>query len=67
MNFSSSLHQIYFYLALSFVTSFIINWSRIDTLPMIAEPLEKIVDIGQINDKISSPILREISIDIAKD
>ena len=34
---------------------------------MIAEPLEKIVDIGQINDKLSGPILREISIEIAKD
>ena len=34
---------------------------------MIAEPLEIIDDIGQINDKISAPILREISIDIAKD
>ena len=67
MNFSSSLHQINFYLALSFITSFTINWSRTDTLPMIAEPLEKIVDIGQINDKISGPILREISIEIAKD
>ena len=67
MNFSSSLHQINFYLALSFITSFTINWSRTDTLPMIAEPLEKIVDIGQINDKLSGPILREISIEIAKD
>jgi len=67
MNFSSSLHQIYIYFALSFVTSFVINLSRTDTLPMIAEPLEIIDDIGQINDKISAPILREISIDIAKD
>ena len=67
MNFSSSLHQINFYLALSFITSFTINWSRTDTLPMIAKPLEKIVDIEQINDKISGPILREISIEIAKD
>jgi len=67
MNFSSSLHQIYIYFALSFVTSFVINLSRTDTLPMIAEPPEIIDDIGQINDKISAPILREISIDIAKD
>ena len=67
MNFSSSLHQIYFYLTISFIISFVINLSRTDTLPIIAVPLKKIEDIGQINEKMSDPIIREISIDIAKD
>ena len=66
MNFSSSLHQIYFYLTISFIISFVINLSRTDTLPIIAVPLKKIEDIGQINEKMSNPIIREISIDIAK-
>jgi 3-mercaptopyruvate sulfurtransferase SseA len=67
MNFSSSLNQIYFYLTISFITSFIVNLSRIDTVPIIADPLEKIEEIEQINEKMSNPIIREISIDIAKD
>ena len=67
MNFSSSLHQIYFYIAISFIISFVINLSRTDTLPIIAVPLKKIEDIGQINEKMSNPIIREVSIDIAKD
>jgi rhodanese-related sulfurtransferase len=67
MNFSSSLHQIYIYLAVSFIISFVINWSRTDTLTIIAEHLEKIEDIGQINEIIVNPIIREITIDIAKD
>ena len=46
--------------------SFVINLSRTDTLPIIAVPLKKIEDIGQINEKMSNPIIREISIDIAK-
>ena len=46
--------------------SFVINLSRTDTLPIIAVPLKKIEDIGQINEKMSDPIIREISIDIAK-
>lgn len=67
MNFSSSLSQIYFYLTISFITSFVVNLSRIDTVPIIADPLEKIEEIEQINEKMSNPIIREISIDIAKD
>jgi len=67
MNFSSSLSQIYFYLTISFITSFVVNLSRIDTVPIIANPLEKIEEIEQINEKMSNPIIREISIDIAKD
>ena len=67
MNFSSSLHQIYFYLTISFITSFVINLSRTNTLPIIADPLEKIENIEQINEKMANPIIREISIDIAKD
>ena len=66
MNFSSSLHQIYLYLGISFTISFIINQSRIDTLAIIAEPLEKIETINEINEVISNPIIREITIDIAK-
>ena len=67
MNFSSSLHQIYLYLTISFITSFVINFSRTNTLPIIADPLEKIENIEQINEKLANPIIREISIDIAKD
>tara|TARA_Y100000590_G_C15391786_1_gene890318 strand:- start:181 stop:669 length:489 start_codon:yes stop_codon:yes gene_type:complete len=66
MNFSSSLHQIYFYLIISFIISFVINLSRTDTLPIIAVPLKKIEDIDQINEKMSDPIIQKISIDIAK-
>ena len=67
MNFSSSLHQIYFYLAISFMISFGINLSRTDTLPIFADQIKKIEEIEQINEKMSHPIIREISIDIAKD
>ena len=67
MNFSSSLHQIYFYIAISFIISFVINLSRTDTLPIFADQIKKIEEIGQINEKMSNPIIREISIDIAKD
>ena len=67
MNFSSSLHQIYLYLTISFITSFVINLSRTNTLPIIADSLEKIENIEQINEKLANPIIREISIDIAKD
>ena len=67
MNFSSSLHQIYLYLTISFITSFVINLSRTDTLPFFADQIKKIEEIGQINEKMSNPIIREISIDIAKD
>ena len=67
MNFSSSLHQIYLYLTISFITSFVINFSRTNALPIIADPLEKIENIEQINEKMANPIIREISIDIAKD
>ena len=67
MNFSSSLHQIYLYLTISFITSFVINLTRTDTLPIFADQIKKIEEIGQINEKMSNPIIREISIDIAKD
>ena len=67
MNFSSSLHQIYLYLTISFITSFVINLSRTDALPIFADQIKKIEEIGQINEKMSNPIIREISIDIAKD
>ena len=67
MNFSSSLHQIYLYLTISFITSLVINLSRTDTLPIFADQIKKIEEIEQINEKMSHPIIREISIDIAKD
>ena len=67
MNFSSSLNQIYFYLSISFITSFVVNLSRTDTLQIFADQIKKIEEIGQINEKMSNPIIREISIDIAKD
>ena len=66
MNFSSSLHQIFIYLAISFTISFIVNQLRTDTLTIIADPLAKIETISEINEKISNPIIREITIDIAK-
>ena len=66
MNFSSSLTQIYFYLAISIIISFIINWSRSDSLQLIAQPITKVENIDQIRDNISDPIIREIDIIIAE-
>ena len=67
MNFSSSLTQIYFYLAISIIISSIINWSRSESLPLIAKPIAKVENIDQIKDNISDPIIREIDIIIAKE
>ena len=66
MNYSSSLNQIYIYIALSLFISFFVNIFRIDSLPYIAIPLEKIEDITQIEDSSLQPQIREISIDVAE-
>ena len=66
MNYSSSLNQIYIYIALSLFISFFVNIFRIDSLPYIAIPLEKIEDITQIENSSLQPQIREISIDVAE-
>ena len=66
MNYSSSLNQIYIYVALSLFISFFVNILRIDSLPYIATPLEKIEDIAQIENSSLQPQIREISIDVAE-
>ena len=66
MNYSSSLNQIYIYIALSLFISFFVNIFRIDSLPYIAIPLEKIEDIAQIENSGLKPQIREISIDVAE-
>ena len=66
MNFSSSLYQIYFYFIISLLVSVSVNLIRNDSLPYIAEELEKIKNINQVNEKISDSSIREIDIDIAK-
>ena len=66
MNYSSSLNQIYIYVALSLFISFFVNILRIDSLPYIAIPLEKIEDIAQIENSSLQPQIREISIDVAE-
>ena len=66
MNYSSSLNQIYLYIALSLFMSFFVNILRTDSLPYIAIPLEKIDDIAQIENSSLQPQIREISIDVAE-
>ena len=66
MNYSSSLNQIYIYVALSLFISFFVNILRTDSLPYIAIPLEKIEDIAQIENSSLQPQIREISIDVAE-
>ena len=66
MNYSSSLNQIYIYIALSLFISFFVNIFRTDSLPYIAIPLEKIEDITQIENSSLQPQIREISIDVAE-
>ena len=51
MNYSSSLNQIYIYVALSLFISFSVNILRTDSLPYISIPLGKIEDIDQIENK----------------
>ena len=66
MNYSSSLNQIYIYIALSLFISFFVNIFRTDSLPYIAIPLEKIEDITKIENSSLQPQIREISIDVAE-
>ena len=66
MNYSSSLNQIYIYVALSLFISFFVNILRTDSLPYIAIPIEKIEDIAQIENSGLKPQIREISIDVAE-
>ena len=66
MNYSSSLNQIYIYVALSLFISFFVNNLRTDSLPYIAIPLEKIEDISHIKNSSLQPQIREISIDVAE-
>ena len=66
MNFTSSPHQIYFYFIISFFVSISVNLIRNDSLPYIAEKIETINNLDQINEKISDPMIREIGVDIAK-
>ena len=66
MNYSSSLNQIYIYVALSLFISFFVNILRTDSLPYIAIPLGKIEDIDQIENSSLQPQIREISIDVAE-
>ena len=66
MNYSSSLNQIYIFVALSLFISFFVNILRTDSLPYIAIPLGKIEDIDQIENSSLQPQIREISIDVAE-
>jgi len=66
MNFTSSLHQIYLYFIISLFISNSVNLFRSDSLPYLAEEMEKIENIDQINEKIFNSMIREIDIDIAK-
>ena len=66
MNFTSSLHQIYFYFIISLFISISVNLIRIKPLPFVAKKLETINNINQINEKMSNPTIREVGLDIAK-
>ena len=66
MNLTSSLQQIYLYFIISLFISISVNLIRIKPLTLVAEKLEVIKNIDQINEKISNPIIREIGLDIAK-
>ena len=66
MNYSSSLNQIYLYIALSLLIGFCVNILRTESLPYVAVPLKKIEDIAQIDNSTLQSQIREISIDIAE-
>ena len=66
MNYSSSLNQTYIYIALSLLISFCVNIFRAESLPFVAIPLKKVVDIAQLNNNTSQPQIREIGIDVAE-
>ena len=66
MNFTSSLHQIYFFLIISLTISVFVNLFRPKPILYIAKNLEIIKDIDQINKDVSNPMIRTIDIEIAK-
>tara|TARA_B100000579_G_scaffold418134_1_gene415381 strand:- start:520 stop:1005 length:486 start_codon:yes stop_codon:yes gene_type:complete len=66
MNLTSSLHQIYFFLIISFTLSVSVNLFRPNPILYIAKNLEIIKDIDQINKDVSNPMIRTIDIEIAK-
>ena len=66
MNFTSSLHQIYFFFIISLTLSVSVNLFRPKPILYIAKNLEIIKDIDQINKDVSNPMIRTIDIDIAK-
>ena len=66
MNFTSSLHQIYFFLIISLTLSVFVNLFRPKPILYIAKNLEIIKDIDQINKDVSNPMIRTIDIEIAK-
>ena len=66
MNFTSSLHQIYFFLIISLTLSITVNLFRPKPILYIAKSLEMIKDIDQISKNESNPMIRTIDIEIAK-
>lgn len=66
MNFTSSLHQIYFFFIISLTISVSVNLFRPKPILYIAKNLEIIKDIDQINKDVSNPTIRTIDIEIAK-
>ena len=66
MNFTSSLHQIYFFFIISLTISVSVNLFRPKPILYIAKNLEIIKDIDQINKDVSNPMIRTIDIEIAK-
>ena len=66
MNFTSSLHQIYFFFIISLTLSVSVNLFRPKPILYIAKNLEIIKDIDQINKDVSNPTIRTIDIEIAK-
>ena len=66
MNFTSSLHQIYFFFIISLTLSVSVNLFRPKPILYIAKNLEIIKDIDQINKNVSNPMIRTIDIEIAK-
>lgn len=66
MNFTSSLHQIYFFFIISLTLSIAVNLFRPKPILYIAKNLEMIDDIDQISNNIYNPIIRNIDIEVAK-
>ena len=66
MNYSSSLIQVYIYIAFSILIGFCVNIFRTESLPFVAIPLKKVEDIAQLDNRSLQPQIREISIDVAE-